>query len=123
MQLARDMRNCLMNSMQMNYKADINSLDTLMKVVKRLPSYLQAKWADVSGKLIQEEKEPEFEHLVDFVEKYAAIANTTFGKLVGSKPEGDIKPKPKVREPVLDPGRVSTFGTQHAETQTGGEKK
>jgi hypothetical protein len=55
------------------------------------------------------------------VEKYAAIANTTFGKLVGSKPEGDIKPKPKVREPVLDPGRVSTFGTQHAETQTGGD--
>jgi hypothetical protein len=50
------MRNCLMNSMQMNYKVGINSLDTLMKVVKRLPSSLQAKWADVSGKLIQEEK-------------------------------------------------------------------
>lgn len=93
MQLARDMRNCLINSSQMKYKADINAMDTLMKIVKRLPPYLQAKWADVSGKLFEEEIEPEFEHLVDFVEKNAATANTTFGKLVGSKPEGDTKPK------------------------------
>ena len=84
MQLARDMRNCLLNSTQMNYKADINAMDTLTKIVKRPPSYLQAKWAELSGKLIEGEVELEFTHLVDFVEKNAAIANTTFGKLVGS---------------------------------------
>jgi hypothetical protein len=43
LQLARDMRNCLMNSLQMKYRADVNAMDTLMKIVKRLPPYLQAK--------------------------------------------------------------------------------
>jgi hypothetical protein len=31
----------------MKYRADVNAMDTLMKIVKRLPPYLQAKWADV----------------------------------------------------------------------------
>ena len=93
MQLARDMRNCLLNSIQMKYKADINSMETLTKIVKRFPSYLQAKWAECSGKLIASEVEPEFLHLVEFVEKNAAIVNTAFGKLVGSKPDEINKQK------------------------------
>ena len=36
-QLTRDMKNCILNSEQMRYKADINSMDTLKKVVMRLP--------------------------------------------------------------------------------------
>jgi hypothetical protein len=48
MQLSRDMCNCLLNSTQLNYKADINAMDTLSKIVKKLPSYLQAKWAERS---------------------------------------------------------------------------
>ena len=92
--LARDMKNCVLNSIQMKYEADIDSIDT--QVVKRLPAYLQAKWAEISSKLIKDEKEPRFSHLANFVEDKASLANTTFGRLVGSKPDSaarDNKPK------------------------------
>ena len=88
-QLAREMRNCALNSEHMRYKADINSMDTLRKVVRRLPPHIQAKWAEESSKLIEADIEPEFSHLTDFVEKRAAVANTAFGKLVGTRPNED----------------------------------
>ena len=47
-QLARDMTSCSLNSEHIHYKADINSIDTLTKIVMRLPSHLQAKWAEES---------------------------------------------------------------------------
>ena len=93
-QLARDMKNCILNSEQMRYKADINSMDTLKKVVMRLPSQLQAKWAEESSRLIKSGIEPEFSHLTEFVERRAVVANTAFGKLVGSRPDGEKSPKP-----------------------------
>ena len=52
-QLARDMKSCALNSDHMHYKADINSMDTLKRVVMRLPPHLQAKWAEESNKLIE----------------------------------------------------------------------
>ena len=42
-QLARDMKSCAINSDYMHYKADINSMDMLKKIVMRLPPHLQAK--------------------------------------------------------------------------------
>ena len=85
MQLSRDMRNCLLNSTQLNYKADVNSMDTLSKIVKKLLPYLQqlqAKWTERSGTLIECGNEPEFQLLTEFLEKNASTANTAFGKLV-----------------------------------------
>ena len=107
LQLARDMRNCLLNSTQLNYRADINAMDTLSKIVKKLPSYLQAKWAERPGTIIEQEIEPDFEHLTDFVEKNASIANTAFGKLVGAKPDSDNKPRPCYMKPKLRCNKLS----------------
>ena len=48
----------------------------------------------VSGlERIEMPKMPEFSHLADFVERRVTVANTAFGKLVGARPKGDIKPK------------------------------
>ena len=97
-QLARDMKNCILNSEQMRYKADINSMDTLKKVVMRLPSQLQAKWAEESSRLI---------------ESGAVVANTAFGKLVGSKPDGEKSPKPVKLRMAGDQGvKATTLATQ-----------
>ena len=85
LQLARDMRICLLNSAELSYQADINSLDTLKKIVMRLPVHMQAKWADESGKILEMGSEPTFSHLADFLEKRALTANTEFGKLEGFK--------------------------------------
>ena len=75
----------LLNSAELSYQADINSLDTLKKIVMRVPVHMQAKWADESGKILEMGSEPTFSHLADFLEKRALIANTEFGKLVGFK--------------------------------------
>ena len=117
LQLARDMRNCYLNSDQMGYKSDINAMETLKKIVKRLPPHLQAKWADESGKLIESGGDPLFKHLTEFVEKRAACANTEFGKLVGTKPDEDLKIKDSKlkmkKKPEIKPGNVaSSFAVQ-----------
>ena len=113
-QLARDMRNCVMSSEHMRYKADINSMDTLRKVVMRLPPHIQAKWAEVSSKLIEADIEPEFSHLTDFVEKRAAVANTAFGKLVGTRPNEDkgITQRARRKSDDAPAVKVTTLSTQ-----------
>ena len=95
------MKSCALNSDHMHYKADINSMDTLKRIVMSLPPHLQAKWAEESNKLIEAEKGPEFSHMASFVEKRATVANTAFGKLVGARPEADVKPK--LSRPRNDP--------------------
>ena len=51
----------------------------------RLPVHMQAKWAQESGKLLEMDLQPSFVDLTEFLEKRALVANTEFGKLVGSK--------------------------------------
>ncbi|XP_067030756.1 uncharacterized protein [Acropora muricata] len=112
-QLARDIRNCILNSEHMHYQADINSMDTLKRVVMRLPSHLQAKWAEESSGLIESGIEPEFSHLTKFVERRAVVANTAFGKLVGTKPDGEKDSKPVRRKIAHDQAvKVTTLATQ-----------
>ena len=111
--LARDMKNCVLNSIQMG---DIDSIDTLKKVVKRLPAYLQAKWAEISSKLIKDEKEPRFSHRANFVEDKASVANTTFGRLVESKPDSaarDNKPK-ATGASSSPPAKVTSLATTNS---------
>ncbi len=45
-QLTQYMETCLLGSTQLGNGANINSLDTLGKVVSRLPTHLRSKWAD-----------------------------------------------------------------------------
>ena len=80
----------------------------------RLPLHLQAKWAEESNELIEAEKEPEFFHLTSFVDKRATVANTAFGKLVGARPEADIKPKFRRRPSVHHPASGTSLGIQSA---------
>ena len=98
----------------MRYKADINSMDTLRKVVMRLPPNIQAKWAEVLSKLIEADIEPEFTHLTDFVEKRAAVANTAFGKLVGTRPNEDkgIAQRARRKSDDAPAVKVTTLATQ-----------
>ena len=112
-QLPRDMKNCILNSEHMHYKADINSMDTLRRVVMRLPPHLQAKWDEESIRLIESGMEPEFSHPTEFVERRAVVANTVFGKLVGTKPDGEKSPKPvKLRMAGDQAVKATTLATQ-----------
>ncbi|XP_070562373.1 uncharacterized protein [Ptychodera flava] len=120
LQLARNMRNCHLCSRQMKYTADINSMDTLEKIVRRFPTFLQAEWAKEAGKLIYRGVEPEFLHLTEFLETRAAIANTRFGKLVGSKPDVDKDTKSRVKVPNQST-KATTMTTQVGNQEVSGE--
>ena len=86
-QLARDMETCLLGSTQLGNGANINSLDTLGKVVSRLPIHLRSKWADRASQLYDNYITPNFTHLTEFVQSRAAVANTYFGQIITSKSE------------------------------------
>jgi hypothetical protein len=80
-QLSRDMETCMLGSSQLGLQANLDSLDTLGKVIARLPVPLKAKWAENANQLYE----------AKFVEKRAAVANTYFGQLVqDAKAEKDI---------------------------------
>ena len=123
-QLARDMKTCSLNSEHMHYKADINSMDTLKMIVMMLPTHLQAIFAEESNKLIEAWIELEVSHLAGFVEKRATVANTTFGKLVGARPEGESKAKSRQRSGGYAPACMttlaiqSTYGKRASESQS-----
>ncbi len=74
-QLARDMETCLLGSTRLGNGANINSLDTLGKVVSRLPTHLRSKWADRASQLYNNHITPNFTHLTEFVQSWAAVAN------------------------------------------------
>lgn len=109
--LSVQMQNCALTLVQMGYEADINSSDNLVKIVKRLPIHLQSKWADRAGTLTLAGTEPTFTHLAGFVEEKALLANTMYGRIVGSTPdkERSTKPPSKLKPPS---SKGSTYATQ-----------
>ena len=86
-QLARDMETCLLGSTQLGHTSNLNSMDTLGKIVARLPIHLRAKWAEKANQLYESQITPTFSHLTEFVQSRAAVANTYFGQIVNPKLE------------------------------------
>jgi hypothetical protein len=48
--LSIKMQNCSIALKQMDYEADLNLVATLERIVRRLPTHLQFKWADAVEK-------------------------------------------------------------------------
>ncbi|XP_068680327.1 uncharacterized protein [Montipora foliosa] len=76
-QLARDMEACLFGSTQLQHTSNLDSMDTLRKIVARLPIHLRAKWAESA----LSQTTPTFEHLIEFAQSRAAVASTYFGQI------------------------------------------
>mgnify|MGYP000680586806 CR=1 FL=1 len=110
--LSVQMQNCALTLSQMGYKADVNGSDNLIKVMKRLPVHLQSKWADRAGSLTQAGVEPNFWHLAEFVEEKALLANTMYGRAVGSIPDKDRSTKSSKVKPPVTKGGVFTMQSE-----------
>ena len=120
-QLARDMETCLLGSTQLDNGANINSIDTLGKVIGRLPIHLRSKWAERANQLYENHITPNFSHLTEFVQSRAAVANTYFGQIVNSKSEqrkGGTD-KGKRRAPFFS-GNNSSLATYEQNTEDAG---
>ena len=78
-QLARDMETCLLGSTQLGHTSNRNSMDTLGKIVARLPIHLRAKWAEKANQLYESQITPTFSHLTE-LQSYAAVTTPTLAK-------------------------------------------
>ena len=65
--------------MGVEYMADLNHMNTLRELVKKLPMFLRAKWTDRAGSLIESGHRPSFGDLVKFVKDRAKLVNNEFG--------------------------------------------
>ena len=109
-QLSRDMETCILGSNQLGLESNLDSLDTLGKVVARLPIPLKARWAEKASKLYDQGTTPKFQHLAKFVEERSAVANTHFGQLIQDvRVEREVKVKP--RAAVTPTVKTTTLAT------------
>ncbi|KER28486.1 hypothetical protein T265_04710 [Opisthorchis viverrini] len=67
--LIRKMVNCDLALRQMHYMADLNCSTNLKRIVGRLPWRLQEKWAEAADDILRSGSEPEFDHLVSFLNR------------------------------------------------------
>ncbi|KAK3741593.1 hypothetical protein QZH41_012537, partial [Actinostola sp. cb2023] len=105
-QLSRDMESCMLGSSQLDMESNLNSLDTLGKVVGRLPISMKAKWAEKANQLYDKGVTPKFSHLANFVEERSAVANTYFGQLISegkNEFQRDMKQKPSYLKATSTP--------------------
>ena len=111
--LAIDMRNSELTLTHMNCETDMNSSETIDKIIVRLLTYIQQKWVSVSVRIYNEERLPNFHDVTDFVENWAEAANSRYGQLVGSTPESDPKNKSREKKSTtLDKSKATTLATQ-----------
>ena len=68
-----------LTGMGVEYMADLNHMNTLRELVKKLPMFLRAKWTDRAGSIIESGHRPSFGDLVKFVKDRAKLVNNEFG--------------------------------------------
>ncbi|CAH8541510.1 unnamed protein product [Schistosoma bovis] len=104
------MENCAMVLEQMNYTSDLNSLVTLERIVGLLPQPMQAQWADWVDKLTEDNREPTFDELTQFIASCARVACSRFGRLANRSRKGhNVKTNCHVQ---LEQGNSSTMKTK-----------
>ena len=87
--LSLKMLNCEVALTQMNCMSDLNSLQTMERITRVLPTRLQDLWARTVDDILGRGVEPRFQDLQHLVSREARIARSRFGKLAAnSKAQG-----------------------------------
>ncbi|CAH8551087.1 unnamed protein product [Schistosoma turkestanicum] len=89
--LAIKMQNASLTLEQLNCTAELNSMTTLERIVRLLPRRMQAQWAELVFKWDEEEREPNFNELTEFIMSRAKIAGSRFGRLAYQAKTGNNK--------------------------------
>ena len=61
------------------YVADLNHMNTLRELAKKLPMFLRAKWTKCAGKIIDSERRPKFQDFARFIKERANLVDNEFG--------------------------------------------
>ncbi|VDP38576.1 unnamed protein product [Schistosoma curassoni] len=75
------MTNCKMALSQMGRNVDLNCSTNIKRIVKRLPRTTKFKWADDADDILRRGLEPNFDDLLQSLDKKVSIATNTYGQL------------------------------------------
>ena len=65
--------------MDADYVTDLNHMNTLRELTKKLPMFLRAKWTEWAGKIIVSDRRPKCQNFVKFIKERAKLVDNEFG--------------------------------------------
>ena len=77
---AQEAVNCHLVVGSLNFTNDMDSQDTLCRIIDRLPNHLQTDWIKKAAEIIQKGREPRFSDVCNFIEHRAMIADSVYGR-------------------------------------------
>ncbi|CAB3995709.1 nek6 si:ch211- NIMA (never in mitosis gene a)-related kinase 6 [Paramuricea clavata] len=111
--LARQMQNCELTLSKMGWSDELNNSETLLRIVDRLPSFMQLKWAEKAESILKSERRPRFSDLAQFIQDKADVAANMFGKHVLEARKKATRDLPKGR--IKETARATTLATANKE--------
>ena len=75
-----------LTGMGTEYVADLNHMNTLRELTKKLPMFLRAKWTECAGKIFVSDRRPKFGDFVRFIKERAKLLDNEFGYDINSGP-------------------------------------
>ena len=73
------MLKCELKLSQIGFNADLNNSGTLVRIMDRLPPYLQGKWRERAETIFRDGKRPCFSDFAAFVQQSTDSTNNMFG--------------------------------------------
>ena len=83
--------NRTLKGMGTQYVSDLDHLNTLKDLIRKLPVFLRAKWAEEAGRIYQNGSKPQFADFLQFIKKRAALINNEFGDDLGAVDKEKLK--------------------------------
>ena len=104
-----------LNGMGTSYVSDLDHMNTLRELAKKLPMHLRAKWTEHAGKIIEEGQKPRFQDFLKFIQQRAKLVNNEFGTDMAHS----IKPKNGKSEKGVQRREESNKGNRFSSFPTG----
>ena len=100
-----------LTGMGIEYVADLNHMNTLTELAKKLPIFVRAKWTECAGKIIDSGRRPKFQDFARFIKERAKLVDNEFGQDMKSVfGRETITRKKKVNSDGTSP-QLQTFAT------------
>lgn len=90
-----------LTGMGAEYVSDLNHMNNLRELAKKLPMFLRGRWTECAGKIIGLDRRPKFQDFVTFVKERAKLVDNDFGR---DMVLGSLKETPARRNRVNQSG-------------------
>ncbi|XP_055955970.1 uncharacterized protein LOC126816200 [Patella vulgata] len=70
----------VLSGMGPEYVTDLNHINTIRSLNKKLPLHMKAKWVEVAGKILDNGSRPKFNDFMQFIKNRAKLVNNEYGE-------------------------------------------